>query len=484
MQTLFINIKRLTNKALDKTFVLPFLICAGFVVGSVAIFIQKPILCTITFTLFALYILLSSGKNNLILILCTFIPSPILLTPISLPLSFTSSLFLIYLARVALQYTNKQNLVKTLSDNLAIIIVYIIFATYSLSITIINSGFEHIVSAISFCLYMALPIFVKIDKNSTKVLTSVLNYVILVHLVSLLLALGFLIIDPLRAKFATYFVAPKDGGFEILDDRFYGFCNDPNELSMITMIISSFTFFGYKGSKRRQTIAATTLTMAIIALTVLTQSKSYLICVALLVFLLFIRAAYYRPTVAFTTLFAICALIGLTLTILGIGPVATLLSRFLTPNNFDESFLDTITTKRFSIWLDYLRLLTDAPLYLIFGHGARSMYYLIPKGWPVAHNAIINYVWELGIVGTLIFFLLAAMLLSRPNNVSKANNKWLYFPLLVFIVFSLGLTVTGNLEVPMTIILTMLMSNETYQPKQEIKILKSTWVLKETKLDI
>lgn len=484
MGNILSNIKKPINKTLDRKFVMPTLIVLAFAIGCLTIYLQKPVLSLINFALFVLYILLSSGKNNLILILCTFVPSPLLITPESLPLTLTSTLFLVYLARVAFQYTRKQDIVAMLQSNFKLVAIYLIFVIYAFLITIVNSGLQNIVTAVSFCLYSALPIFAVVDKNSNKSLNATLNYLTLIHLASLFIALGFLMVDPLRPKFDVYYVAPKDGDFVILKDRFYGFCADPNELSMITIIITSFVFFGYKFSSKKQITIVLSTTLAIMLLTALTQSKSYLICVALLIFMLFIKTAYYRPTLAFATVFAVCGLVSVSLAILGIGPVAAILSRFLSPNMVDESFWDTITTGRVSIWADYLRILCANPAKMIFGQGVRSMYYARPDGLTVAHNAIINYVWELGIIGTFLYIYMMILMLARPKNKPKSQFKWLYFPLVLFIIFSFGLTVTANLEVQMIIILTISMARQDYEPKTIGNRLQATWVLKERSLNI
>ena len=103
---------------------------------------------------------------------------------------------------------------------------------------------------------------------------------------------------------------------------------------------------------------------------------------------------------------------------------------------------DDISTGRFDIWREYLEYIWSSPMTLLFGDGLGSPYYL--SHGP--HNAYIELIFFLGIVGGAIFVLTVAYIIRITKFVERRTFidralVWLFF----IMIATLGIVTVNDL---------------------------------------
>lgn len=293
---------------------------------------------------------------------------------------------------------------------LSIFLVFVIYAL--LPIGEYNAQMFYSFGAIVY-LFLLINIFVRYkDTLNLKFNVSVLA-------ISLIVSSAF---------FLTYFISPIINDrklFPMNDDfiRFAAFFTNPNILAMISEICLSFlTYFLIRGKWEWTDILAYII-FSVLGVT--TFSKTFLILFAINFFILIVYVLKVYKLKALYVLLGtfVC---GVAVILIKKDFFLTYINRFVGGWNTSmdtkyEQVLDIATTGRYKLWTTVLQYVYANPKVLFFGRGL---------GAPLvasmsAHNFYISLLYELGIVGSLLFIgLIVALVLAykkeEPNFISKA----------------------------------------------------------------
>ncbi len=181
--------------------------------------------------------------------------------------------------------------------------------------------------------------------------------------------------------------------------RFMALFVHPNVFAMFSEVLLSllaYFIISKKGNHNDIFLFA-----AIAFLGLLTFSKTYLII--LFIILAFLTIWCFTQNSKKTILVLIYTL-SLALLVCLILPnvISNFLNRFL--ENISESvsfkdFLNKLTTGRVDLWIEYLSYIFNNPLVLFFGRGFGAQRLNLLS----THNAYISIIYQLGIVGTILF---------------------------------------------------------------------------------
>lgn len=216
-----------------------------------------------------------------------------------------------------------------------------------------------------------------------------------------LLAVAFILSS---VFYLTYFISPYIASKEIFyygDDyiRFSCLLINPNTLAMICEIcLSLLTFYILSGKFIWVDIIAF---VVFSVLGVSTLSKTFLILFSILMLIIFIYALRKLKKEILWIIGILC--IGITLLLI-LRPhfIVTYFSRFMyiEPEEFSfKTVINIVTTGRYELWMGTIEYLFMNPDVLFFGRGF---------GAPLiqslsAHNFYISLIYELGIVGSILF---------------------------------------------------------------------------------
>lgn len=213
--------------------------------------------------------------------------------------------------------------------------------------------------------------------------------------------------------------------------RFSGLNSDPNYYS-IAAIIAIFLclrlFFNKNGSP-----VLTGVTSAIlIFFGLISYSKMFLLGIALLL-LVFIIHRLKSVKQALITLLGLALVAGVFLIwAYDSGYIPTILNRLVT---------DDISTGRFDIWKDYLTYIIESPKTLLFGDGLGCDYYN-SKG---PHNAYIEIIFHLGIVGSILFLATVWKLMDSKKYIKRKPMDYMLLIIFLVIVCTLGILMINDL---------------------------------------
>ncbi len=194
--------------------------------------------------------------------------------------------------------------------------------------------------------------------------------------------------------------------------RFQALFNQPNVLAMICeILLSILAYFIITNKGRWQDVV---LFLLIAALGVMTFSKTYIIILFIVLLALFIwlLKVNWKKTLIIT---AIICLVVLMICVIKPTIPQLFYNRFLGTmsncNNF-EDFMNMVTTDRYNLWKETVVYLAHHPVQLIFGRGL---------GAPVlsifsAHNAYLSMIYQLGIVGSIIFITTLVLTIKQPQK--------------------------------------------------------------------
>ncbi len=210
--------------------------------------------------------------------------------------------------------------------------------------------------------------------------------------------------------------------------RFSGLCPDPNGYSISAIISLCLLAFLYQ--KGDMSIGVTLLLYApLVYFCAITGSKSALLMLALPILLLLHGVRKNRHYFVYT-LFFILFIIGAYLIFSGrVSIFETTLTRL---SNADEG-VDKLTTGRSTLWMNYVKELISHPIQIVFGNSP-AIYLLNGRG---AHNTYIDFIYQLGIVGTILYFsvLRPAERLRNPGFKRQITNYSIFLTVLVMYFF-------------------------------------------------
>lgn len=449
---------------LTAKWVIPAIVLFSYAVGLIAILLDKYELTLINFVLFLFYFVFSNGEKNLKLLIVSMVPAPSFL-PNGLPLTSPTLLFVAYTIIVAVRALVKgeregwdflfsQKIFRPLC-------LGIVFSVYSIICSLAVSGLSNIITAISFCLYSALPILILLDFKSEKDFAGCAQAFIYMHCASLLSGLPCITIDALYQNYLPI-VDPGSrptGDFRFFIDRYSGFDVDQNELSVLSVISICLLFFNLPSFKKKVLpLIAGTLTIAI---TFLAQSKTYLIIVVVIFLILLLRLFNKNKSYAVIGVAAVSFVGGFSIIIFGSEFLSKIMTRFFeNMNYYNGSLINSITSGRVDIWDSYLRYLGENPLILIFGQGPRATYNTSP--FVVVHNNILNLIFDFGIFGVILLVGYCTTAFSafkyKRNSKFEVSN---FLPLIVYFIFTLSLTITGSTQMQIIFSLTCLLISDS-----------------------
>ena len=239
------------------------------------------------------------------------------------------------------------------------------------------------------------------------------------------------------AFYLTYFISPYMNSKPIpimTEDfiRFAALLMNPNALAMICEIcLSLLTIYLIQDKFEWNDIIAYII-FAVLGLS--TFSKTFLILFGILAIILFVYLIRkYKWKIAWLVC-VICGLVMFAVIIKG-DFLFAYLRRFVNINlndNYDTTFgkfLNVLTTGRYKLWSAVLSYMFMNPIVIFFGRGL---------GAPLvaslsAHNFYITMIYELGIVGSILFVLMfvALILDYKKHNPDYKFKKAYLIPIII-----------------------------------------------------
>lgn len=204
--------------------------------------------------------------------------------------------------------------------------------------------------------------------------------------------------------------------------RFTGLNYDPNYYS-IGIIIAIFLCMRLFFQKEGNRVLLGILIASLIVFGFISYSKMYLLTILLLaVFFVFDRIKSPKRIVT---------------TFLGAFLVVALLYQWATSYGYMEIILerlsgDDISTGRFDIWKGYLDYFGNSPMTVLLGDGLGAPYYLPQE----PHNAYIDLIFFLGIVGGILFLWTISQLVRI--NVYVKRRKFIDIALTLLFLIMIG----------------------------------------------
>ncbi len=308
-------------------------------------------------------------------------------------------------------------------------------------------------SCVTYAAYFAFPLTLVSPLTKRPNLEKVSFTALIALLTSSLMALGLFILPFTKASLlefvgdSTYYPA----GVSLLKYRFSGLCVDPNEFGMLVLLSISIPLCNLNKITYKKTVIA--LCIALVLLGFLSQSKSFLICLVILLLVLGVRfvlglssckIGYVALGVGGVFVVGLFAML-----FMGTSGINAIFGRFL-EDNYDGNLWDNITTGRMSLWRIYFTELSADPLGMAFGYGVKASYsYQLPE-INVSHNYYLNLLWDFGFVGTTLFLGYIVSLVLSMHRVAPRSKAHILLPIVVFLLDAFSLTLTGNVE-PMLI---------------------------------
>lgn len=233
--------------------------------------------------------------------------------------------------------------------------------------------------------------------------------------------------------YLTYFISPYMASKKVWsngDDfiRFTALFPNPNNLAMLSEICLALLTYYVLRNKFNWIDTISYITFAVLGISSL--SKTFLILFLVMLFILFIWMCKRFSKQIFWTIIAVCTGIIL-IAIFASDYLFTYLNRFmfLDPENLTlEEILNVITTYRYGLWKSVIDYLLMNPIVLVFGRGL---------GAPLiesisAHNFYLSMVYEIGIVGSLLFVSMFVILYFCHKKRTKFKfHSAIFVPILI-----------------------------------------------------
>lgn len=228
--------------------------------------------------------------------------------------------------------------------------------------------------------------------------------------------------------------------FAINGHRYYGYANDPNYYALYICLTISILL----GTKRKSILHLFALG-ALLLIGIFTTSKMcYLIMTLELLAMIFIvltlRLNPWSTTgvglrnrkfivASLLSIFAVCCIFY--------KYVIKLIQMFLDRAGAGVLTLNSLTTGRWGLLINYIKILFENPIALIFGYGFSYNKYLGEISGRVVHNTYLDLILSWGILGAIIFIIIVYYWFKRCSY----NKKISLIELLP--IFVLGLSIFG-----------------------------------------
>ena len=333
--------------------------------------------------------------------------------------SFFTYLLLIY---VGLYFFRKRYIHKTFLISVGLLFFYVLCQTFvTLNILRTIKFFANIL-----LIYLALN-----PLSPIKIKKVLLSYIIGVVATSTLSALNII------PNLSLYIGEQSFMQNSVIMTRFTGMYGDPNYYS-VNVIISLCLVIILNHRKELSAFLSIPLAVLLVLFVGLTMSKSAFLMLVLPLTLWLYSSSKRRRALVISTACVVGVVIASQLLAGNISLFSGVLDRFS-----NASDLNSLTTGRYNIWVNYLHFFLRYPGYLIFGQGFGASL----LGGHGAHNTYIDMFFYLGFIGTVLLLIVIATLISINKPVFKRTflnfSVWIcifvmYFFLSNLLYFDLG----------------------------------------------
>lgn len=177
--------------------------------------------------------------------------------------------------------------------------------------------------------------------------------------------------------------------------RLCGFYGDPNFYSaqIVTAIGGNLVVIT---KKIRNRLIEMTMAILLFICGIISVSKSFLLCVLIVITLWLLLELYYTPSKFIGAFFAIAVVVTI---LVSAGSFDNIIEQYLIRfGGVTDS--SSLTTGRADLWVEYIQFLMNNPLDLLIGQGYTSVFNGVHKG---SHNTLIQIFYQFGIIGFSIF---------------------------------------------------------------------------------
>jgi hypothetical protein len=221
--------------------------------------------------------------------------------------------------------------------------------------------------------------------------------------------------------------------------RFAGVAGNPNHYTLpLSVILAAYSILIIQ---KKVTIVDIVFISSMVIFGIMSVSKSFLISLALIIFLLLLQLTKHNRKVLIIVIF-IFILCGYAIyTNQDNEVVRTIIFRL--SDDVDSGNIDSISTGRTVIWRSYIEYIFDNITRFLFGSGFGA----VRVGGRASHNYLIETVHYLGLVGSIMYFCVVNRFFSIRNDDSKRKQIYGYIPWLVFLVRSVAINIIMNEEI-------------------------------------
>lgn len=197
--------------------------------------------------------------------------------------------------------------------------------------------------------------------------------------------------------------------------RFSGLYPDPNYYTVnVIMALCLVVVMNHK--KQLGTSMSLALAVPLVAFAIMTYSKSAFLMLLLPIALLLYSRIKRRNHLMFLVLMLAAILVVFSVFAGKIEIFESVLDRF-----GEDGDLDELTTKRYSIWLDYIDYLSDVNIHTFMGAGIGAEF----LNKRAAHNTYIDLMYYLGFIGSVL--LIAAIANAAKQKQTAVKRNWLNY---------------------------------------------------------
>jgi len=310
------------------------------------------------------------------------------------------------------------------------ITVVIAFFTY---ITVVSEIFDtdyltHAINIVLWVLVSYVLIKTVSSHKTTPILRSLVNGVIITGIIGLFLD----DIPQLKDIVKTAVLIAEDG---VAVSRYSAFWNDPNVFTVILNASLWFTYLEFN-KKKINTVEFILRSTAVSFLGLMTMSKSCVLLLAAFWLYLLISKNNIKTIPKICVLFV--SVIALFVFVYK-NPYwfSDIIYRFTSGNS--EVTADVVTTGRSRLWAAYAESMLE-DLSWIYGHGLNSTAIEINGVFRGSHNILIQSLFQLGVMGTIIYIYLIYHIYHSGKdenfklNVNKNETRPAGYSLLAIIV--------------------------------------------------
>lgn len=390
------------------------------------------------------YIVLRCDLEKSLCLLCFTMPFATIFKYSPSSQSFFTYVFLLLIIRLLIQ---KELSNKKISINSVISIIFILFCFT------IQMAYNCVDVATLIKIWMLLMLLNLVsDYDFENGFTSIVySYIFGIILSSLLCFWG-------GSIFPLYQYAPvKDlsitlNGVRTSLDRFSGLYSDPNYYST-NLIISLLSIVILYSREEIKKIYALSLSSCLLFFVIMTYSKSsFLMLLLPVILLIFVNHTKKKYT------FQLITFVGLSLVVIFmfLGRISALNTIFLRFTTEGEG-VNSLTTGRTSIWMNYFEYFASNPIPLFFGNGLKAP----PLNRVVPHNTYIDTIYYLGLFGGFIFYWLIISSF-RSKKISIKRNFANYSIVICVLVMYFFLSELLYFDLPIHLLIAMGVYNMSF----------------------